>query len=1426
VVVKTQAGWLAMLLGCCALLGAGKGMAEVRFDRIQMADGLSQSSIQAMAQCNDGFLWIGTQYGLDRFDGYGFRSWRHQPDNPASLSDSVINDLLLSHDGRLWVATRHGLNRFDPSTGQSERFFAELPAPIEWARSQQVYIIDEMPDGRLFLEVGGQMAFWSPDSERIEMIPWAEEIERQPSDQRSAVLDRAGRLWVHNAIGLWRMDEAASSMILVWPSEAPPERPLYHALALTRRGNLAVATDEALILIDPEQEVEVDRFSMSQMGYAGGRLNAVFSDSQGVLWLAKTTRLVRFWPEERRWEVPFDGGRIRTDADTRQRLDWREHPNGDIWMSSQYGLARWQAASGQIQLFGHDARDPQSVPPTTLGSGYTVFIDDEGSVWVGSRLGGLARLSALTARFGHIVDRSAPGEIPFAGLNVIRGIAEQPLNGRELLWLALDHGGVRMLERQDDGGYRWRANFHSQAEPDQRLPSNAVWGVVIDPVSNLVWVLESQHLVAIDPHAEAVVARWPTRAPHVGGRNFSIAMGEDGSSIWVGGSEQILEFVFTPDRRGFEPGWHCHCPRGDRASNLLVTDNDQVLVASQYGLGLIDRRVFGHSRFEAIEAVGEVFGLAPHHRSGWWIGTREGGLGHVELLLEDGQPARFAIEWYGREHGLVDETIYAIIPQPDGQLWMSTNRGLMRWDPGSLDVRHFTPVDGIQALEFSNTVAHVGPSGRHYFGGINGVNTFRPEAVIAPSAPPQLHLEQVRVRGEADPRIDLAGADLLLGHDQNDLEIRFVGIKLADPERLRYAYRLEGLDRDWSPPGRERQVRYAGLRPGQYRFYARAANSDGVWTDDKLLLSFEISPPPWLTGWAYLTYALALLLVVAAAWALHLRRRRQLEALVRLRTTELTEQQDLVRQQAADLTRALEARTLFLANVSHEFRTPLTLIDTCLQRLEGEGADTHVVARGRRYLRQLLRLVDQLLDLSRLRFSPEARRGPPWAMAPVVRYTVEAFRTLAEQRGLMLESDIDSHWSTRCHQADVEKILLNLLTNAIKFSSPGGRVHVRLSGSGSQVQLAVSDSGPGIAPEEQKLIFERFQRAESALRSGVDGAGIGLALVREAALALGGDVILESAPGQGSTFVVKLPAAEGQAAESHPSLVSMESLQLDAALLEPSDETNAPGLSPPADPGPLGTVLVVEDNAELRKHLAEMLGGQWKVLTAADGEAGLRQARRHGPDLIVSDIMMPGMDGFQMLRLLRQDMQTSHIPLLLLTARQDSETRLRGLSLSADDFLSKPFDARELLIRLRRMHNNRERLRRRLAGQAELSAVETDSDLAPRDRSLLESVNQWLDAYCADGALTVERLADAVAVERRTLQRKLKALTGLTPAAYIRQFRMQRAGHLLASSDRSVQEIAISCGFASPQHFSRSFSQHYGMPPDQWRKQRLDPATD
>ncbi len=1406
-----------------ALLAAG----EVRFQRISMADGLTQSSISSMVQCG-GYMWFATQYGLNRYDAYAFKPFRHEPDDPGSLSNSAVRQLKCDESGDLWVATRDGLNRFDTRTGQATRYF--LPELVRSDDSRSLmWIRDQAPNGTLFLDARGHVGVLYPDAKEIELIPFGAHVDDQVLEPSASLVDGQGRYWLLNRAGLWKLDELRMEMILVRPVE-PDMRNEQSILLLelTTEGHLAMVAGRGLELVDPDQTDHSRTIRPTRFGHSDDGIEGLATTSDGSIWMVLDTSLVRFHPDADDWEVLFDAGERETGERRDAQFHMVEDHQGDYWMSGLYGVSRWRPETQSLQVFFYDPSDDYSIPASLPTFGYNLYVDDFGTVWVGSHLGGLVYFAPHAHRFEHIRDRSALGEIPYAGHNIVRGIAEQNLDDREYLWIALDSAGLRQLRREPDGGYDWVRSFHANGPQDERLPGDRLWEVVVDPLSDLVWVLESEYLVAIDPHQSKVVATVPVPLAKERGRAKRMRFSKDGSALWVATARGVEKFHVGEERTRLRrcsrsPGLH-----GQRIYNLLEIDEGRILAAGRDGLGLISFHGESSERVITSEALGvgpseEFFGLSMAPGGGVWVGSGSSGLAHVQFDPFDNDSP--TVQWYGREHGLVDETIYAILREPAGQLWLSSNQGLMRFDPQSGSLHQFTPPDGVQHFEFNNAVAHVGSSGRYYFGGINGVTAFQPEKVHTLQQPPRVKLQEVMINGAGKTLDTSTPVRLNLTHDQNDLDIRFVGLHFADPRRIRYAYKLEGLDQEWGQPGDQRQVRYAGLAPGNYRLLVRASNSDGVWSDEHELLTAVVRYPPWQTTWAYVAYLLTGLLLLALAYGMHRHRRMVLEDEVKARTLKLEQQQGLIHRQAEELRDALEARGQFFTSISHEFRTPLTLILSSLDRLEAQGGEPAAVERGRRYSRLLLDLVDDLLDLSRLRAMTETGSGGAWALSPGVAFTVEAFRHNASERGLNLHSELEEAWWTRCSQEHVEKILLNLLANAIKFTAAGDTIKVRLHGDDDGAILEVIDTGPGIPAEERVRIFRQFHRSASAVSDRIEGTGIGLALVREMALVMGGEVVLESEPGRGSCFRVLLPAFRDETLKvdgvelfntADPQIPEEVPLASGSQPFSEKEETRS---------GQGEVVLVVEDNPDLREHLRYTLEGQWKILLAADGRQGLEQAIEHHPDLIVSDIMMPGLDGFELLEALRANPDTSHIPVLLLTARQDRETRLKGLALSADDFMAKPFDDSELKVRLQRMLDNRKRLRRHLlheTARAQMDSGQDNPDLVDRDRELVARINQILADRLSEPEFDVATLCEALAIERRTLQRKLKALTGLTPAAYIRHFRLAQARRLLLETDRSVNEVALHCGFSSAQHFSRLFRKQYQAPPDQWRQQNRD----
>lgn len=1434
--VPQALAWSVVLLGLGAA-GDLRAVHEVRFERLTMTDGLSQSSISGIAQCNDGYLWFGTQYGLDRFDGHGIRSFRHDPDDPASLDDSIVTDVELAKDGHLWVTTQYGLNRFDPRTGRAEWFSMAGAESLE-DEPELTEIVAEHPDGRLFLSAAGQVRVWRPDTGRIHRVPFSEELSVDELSDRSAALDHEGRYWVFNALGLWRLNGPGTRMERVLALDQDPDFRLFHALSVTADGALAVTADHVFLLIDPDTLEILERLTLDALGGVDERFNGVMASADGLVWLPTPTRLLRYRPQDRSVAVIFQGGRLDPAENARQKVHLEEHPNGDLWFASQYGLARLDGKTGDIRLVGHDPTDPLSMPPTVPQVPINLFIDRQGLVWVGTNLGGVGWHSPDSARFRHIWDDSRPslGEIPFAGQNVVRSVVETAVAGHTDLWMALDHAGVRRLRLQPAGHFQWYRSYHSGGEPGLSLPENSAWSLVADSARELVWGVSDRYLFAVDIRTDQVVIRLELEGnfgiPAEGRR---LLLSRDGKVLWVGTSDGVWPLALGEALGDVRLRGAQRLP-GLGVSAFTETQAGDVIVVGANGFGRIRPGRIEDDFFVPTKALHPVRStplhtVVPHPEQGWWIGGRELGLGHVRLIKQDAGGPGVEVDWFDKGDGLVDDTIYAILAEPGGELWISTNNGLMRWDPVTGRVRHFTPMDGLQALEFNRNVAYIGPSGEFYFGGINGLNRFRPESFDQLQPPPRVHLQEVLVNGQS---IEPAGSDLPhldLRHDEDDLEIRFVGLQFSDPQRVRYAFRLEGVDAEWVDGGSRRQVRYASLSPGTYRFHLRAANNDGVWSDEEVLLAATVAPPPWATSWALAGYGLILILAAAATYGGYVRRRRALEAEVASRTATLTEQQGLIQRQARELEQALEARTVLFANVSHEFRTPLTLINASLDRIERDGPSPHVLATGRRYLRRLLRLVDQLLDFSRLSYEQCATAHEAWPVGRMVRLTVDAFRQVAEERGIELLADVEPGWRTRCDQEQIEKILLNLLTNALKFTPAGGQVRVELKGGEHGIDLSVADSGPGIPDSELDTIFERFYRVPATEHGAVDGAGIGLALVKEAALANGGQVRVDSRLGRGSRFTVSLPARQETHAAGPMVLLAQGERSREIESLMPMPHP-ASVQSPAATGSDKPRVLVVEDNDDMRAHLADLLAPNWRVRQAVDGEQGLAEARSFHPDVIVSDIMMPGLDGFEMLARLRQDLLTSHIPVMLLTARRDQDTRVRSFSLDADDFLAKPFDAPEFCARLTAMMERRKRLRLALRSEmaggplpTDTASATTEDEISGRDREILTRLQNWLEAHYDQPDIKVADMAAAALVDVRTLQRKLKSLLDRTPAGYLQEFRLNKARKMLRQTTRAIKDVAASCGFSSAQAFTKVFTQAEGMPPSQWRRQHKQQAN-
>lgn len=814
-----------------------------------------------------------------------------------------------------------------------------------------------------------------------------------------------------------------------------------------------------------------------------------------------------------------------------------------------------------------------------------------------------------------------------------------------------------------------------------------------------------------------------------------------------------------------------------------------------------------------------------------WIGTYGAGL----VRFRDGR-----FRTVTERDGLGGDIVTSLLDDDAGNLWMGGNTSVHRVARRELDSLldgHATRVNGVNyrrsdGLLSPETVGYPGvrdAAGRLWFPTIAGVAVVTPAFAIAlDSTPPRVHVLDIRTDRDS---IESWSDTVQLTRGARRLALHYTGISQRNSEAVRYEYRIDDVDADWIDAGHAREATYNDVGPGSHTFRVRAFNAGGVPSVQDATLQFIV--PPYF----YETLPFKLLLLATtglATWVVlrfrerhHRHAAAQLTAIVAERTARLETTLQTVAEQADQL-RSLDAtKSRFFANVSHEFRTPLSLIIGPVDDLR-DGRDGELTPVVRRRLdgvqsnaRRLLQLVEQLLDVARLESGTLYLTAEVRDLVPLLRRMADSFASMAERRGIGFRLSCPvGGLRVRYDPDQMEKIIGNLVGNALKFTPSGGEVELRAtaeSNGESMVVLEVIDTGPGIDPEHHARIFERFFQVDDSARRAHEGTGIGLALVRELVELHSGTATVKSALGVGSTFIVRLPlAADGTKSSGEHAVPAPVPRDIAAPV---AHRLVTPGPSSNEDQP---TVLIVEDNADLLEFLREHLAERFRVLVAEDGVRGLESARAFVPDLIISDVMMPTMDGQALCEAIKRDVDIDFIPVILLTAKASRDSRLEGLASGADAYLTKPVDLPELLILADNFIASRHRVRERLRTSTQpLPSISVPVKAPPRDASqgaLLASFSAVLSAHVADENFDVESMASAMGMGRSTLYRKLEPLVGKSPMDALWQFRLAQAAQWLAETSITVSEVAYGVGFKSVPHFCGKFREQYGETPSSYRR--------
>ena len=1342
-------------------------------DRWTDDDGLPQNHISGLAQTDDGFLWLSTFNGLARFDGHSFQQYR-RADYPG-LPSNRLTHLERSAEDELWLVTEAGhLVRLRDDRFQSWHHDAgTLPGKVTSLIRAGDALWVTTAAGVLRVE-GGEPRPWRPGEVDFSV--------------RALTRDVDGAVWFAEELGdLYQAIEGEPLRRVAGVADTA------RVLSLRPRpgGGVFVGTRAGLMLADS------GGLALTPVGDpdAPDSVCYAFEGADGATW----ARSPGGW-----WRLEGGEAALAFPGETRA-CRYEEVP-----LSLTRGGQLWHTSG--LRLLRDD--QPILAMATSLDS---VLEDRAGNLWLGTSGAGLYQLRPASAR-------SVTGGLEGAEAN-LNGVA---VGADGTAWLlSRDRAPVHLVDGEprdislSPPPARTRAVNTALIDREQRIWLGTYGGVceVTDGICDL------------DPPAHP---------------KESYGLHQDaGGHLWVGGYgtyrrvDGQWQTIPVPEgvvSRAFADGAGGAVWIGTAGGGLL-----------RHQGGVVEQLTTADGlASDAVRGVYEDAGGAV------WVATEDNGL--CRVLPAAGAPlARAEVGCLGRNQGLYDDALHSVTEDEQGRLWLSGNRGiswvrkaeveaLLAGTIPSVLPLGYAERDGMLDREangvFQPAVA-TGPDGRLWYPTQRGAAVFAP-AALPPPAPPPVILESLTTAspsaspGEAvaavAPDLEalhaaLAGEALSLSPNQRDVSARWTAVEHRWPDQLRFRYRLAGYDDRWSAPTRERAATWTNLPPGGYRLEIQAGLA-GAWSEPAVLAFRRVPAFRETAGFTALLAALAAA-GVGAGFSLrsrNLRRRqRELEATVVARTAEIS-------AQAARLEELDDLRTRFIANVSHELRTPLTLITGPLADLEQalSGEPARRLSMIQRNAAQLTGLVDQLFDIARLDSGGLPLRARRQDLAAFLRRATERFEATCARRGLTLRAHTPEEPAWLYFDPDlVEKVVSNLLSNAVKFTPDGGTIQVALAAPaealpGAAAVVSVSDDGPGIPLTAQRRLFERFYQVDGGDDRRREGAGIGLSLAAELVALHGGEIAVESAPGEGATFRFTLPLGVAHLSIEEIDTASVEDTEAAAPAGPIAADAAAP--APASAGGEAPRVLVVEDHPDMRAYLVEHLSAHFQVVEAGDGEAALARAREARPALIVSDVMMPGMDGLTLCRRLRADPNLSGVPVMLVSAKASLDDRLTGLSL-ADDYLTKPFSMRELLTRARKL----------IVPQASTPGTPGTKPPAPSpepstpkslaaspapkpalpesDRRFLERVEAAALANLDAPKFSAAALARKVAFSPRQLQRELRRLLGQSPTEYLRALKMREAKAMLVEGRyATVAEVAAAVGW-TPNYLTRVYRNWFGCPP-------------
>jgi len=1359
----------ALIVACTVFLWVCHALSaqDYKFTHIDTRQGLSHNHVTSFLKDRTGFLWIGTASGLDRYDGYTIKTFRTDPADTTSISNDAITRLFELPGGRMGIIAGGALNVYDPAR------------EIFQSDSNVLHHLYNIPPGRVadvVHDTGGE--YWFLHT-RAGLISYAEstgkprQLMHNRSDTTSvdvapvtalAVGPGGGRWVIHNNGVLERLETRGGTWVVTyrnpWLYRHNRGAAFDYRLLADDGGDVWVYTpndDQGVYFFHIDLGKVVHLHQYARVGRLNTNLiSGIVQLTPRLFWIATDHGGINV-VDKHNFSVQYVSHRDEDEKSLAHNsiTSLYRDDDGIVWAGTfKKGVSYYHKNIVRFPVYKHSVADGASLPYDDVNR----FVEDRaGNLWIGTNGGGLIYFDREAGTFRTF--KHNPADPRSLSSDIVVSLC---IDHDGKLWIGTYYGGLNCY----DGKY-FRHFAHDQAD-QHSLAGRSVWEIFEDTQHRL-WVgTLDGGLDLMDTHTGTFTHYRRNDGPQAVSSPYVSAIMEDGEgNLWIG-TDSGLDVLMMQERNPF-----VHYNGGNRAPGTLRNGN------------ILDIRQDSHGRI--------------------WVATQGG------LSLFDKATKTFRT--FTQQDGLPHNTILTLLEDDAGAMWMSTPNGLAHvvlQPDGTIQVRNYDEGDGLQASQFNENAAFKTRRGELIFGGANGFNLFKPGSIGLNNTPPrvvlsdfQLFNQSIRAGQRVDGRLLLPRAiteadAITLPADKNVFSLEFTALNFFHPEKNAYKYRLEGFNTGWlNASSSERKVTFTNLDPGDYVFRVKAANNDGYWNDQGAALKITILPPFWRTNTAFALYFVAAILALIIT-------RRFIQQREQMKFAIETERREALRLHELDM-----MKLRFFTNVSHEFRTPLSLILAPLEKMLRQSQDAEQSKQYQliqRNARRLLNLVNQLLDFRKLEVQ-EIRFNPSEGdVIHFLRETVHSFSDLSDKKGIALSfhSSVEK-LETVFDQDKLEKILFNLLSNAFKFTPEQGSVSVAVCWGNARgiLEISVKDTGIGIDPDKQDKIFDRFFQSELPRSMVNQGSGIGLSIAKEFVRIHGGTIAVESQPGQGSCFTVRLPVQEVAAQQAQPQPVGLQVIDAGTAPEPDLAETDAD------DKRPL--LLLVEDNEDFRFYLKDNLRYEYRIIEASHGQEGWHLALKHLPDLIVSDVMMPEMNGIVLCRKIKTDARVSHIPVILLTARTAEEQKLEGLESGADDYVTKPFNFEILQSRMRYLIQLREKYHQAFPRQLDVQA--STLKITSVDEKLIQQAIACVERHASNPDFSVDMLAREVGISRAHFYKKIMALTGKSPLEFIRTIRLQQAAQLLEKSQMTVAEVAYQVGFNNPKYFARYFKEVYHVLP-------------